>query len=53
MQNNLSPQEKQALVDAVTKGIAYTENGGMPDINNLRAGPTGEMKSIFQFLTKS
>lgn len=46
----MSPQEKQKLVDAVTKAIAYVENGGKPDIDNLRAGPTGEMKSIFQFL---
>lgn len=46
----MSPQEKQALVDAVTKGIAYAENGGKPDIDNLRAGATGEMKSIFQFV---
>ncbi len=35
---------------ALTKGIAYTENSGRPDINNPSAGLSGEMKSIFQFM---
>jgi len=33
----------------ITKAIAYTENGGAPDTTNLKAGKTGEMKSVFQF----
>lgn len=38
-----------ALVDAITKALGYTENGGKPDLSKLTAGRTGEMKSIFQF----
>ncbi len=37
------------LSKAITKGLAYTENGGVPDINNPVAGKTGETKSVFQF----
>jgi len=37
------------LVDAITKALGYTENGGKPDLNRLSAGKTGELKSIFQF----
>jgi len=33
----------------LTKAIAYTENGGKPDIKNTKAGKTGETKSVFQF----
>lgn len=33
----------------IAKGLAYTENGGAPNIENLQAGGSGEMKSIFQF----
>lgn len=33
----------------ITKALAFTENGGQPDVNNTKAGKTGEMKSIFQF----
>lgn len=39
----------QTLVDAITKALGYTENGGKPNLENLSAGRTGEMKSIFQF----
>src|SRR5665213_1914171 len=46
---NLTPQEKDAAVKAITKAIGYAENGGAPNINNPSAGKTGEMKSIFQF----
>ena len=41
--------EKKALTYAITRAIAYTENGGKPDIKNPKAGKTGETKSIFQF----
>ena len=37
------------LANAITKAIAYTENGGAPDISDPSAGKTGEAKSIFQF----
>lgn len=33
----------------ITKALAYTENGGAPNLNSPRAGKTGEMASIFQF----
>lgn len=39
--------EKTALAYAITKALAYTENGGKP--TNPQAGKTGELKSIFQF----
>lgn len=39
----------ELLADALTKGIAYTENGGEPDIEHPKAGKTGEAKSIFQY----
>lgn len=42
----------QNLADAVTKGLAYTENGGKPNIENPSSGKTGEMKSIFQYEPK-
>ena len=35
---------------AIVKAIAYTENGGAPDIGNPSAGQSGEMKSTFQFM---
>lgn len=41
--------DKQLLADSVVKGIAYAENGGKPNLANLSAGKTGEMKSIFQY----
>lgn len=37
------------LANSIVKAFAYTENGGKPDIENPKAGKTGEMKSIFQF----
>lgn len=41
--------ENKPTVESVLKAIAYTENGGKPDINNPVKGKTGEMASIFQF----
>ncbi len=41
--------DKTALTYAITRALAYQENGGKPDLKNLKAGKTGEMKSIFQF----
>ncbi len=37
------------IANAATKALAWTENGGKPDIENPKAGKTGEAKSIFQF----
>ncbi len=37
------------LADAITKGLAYQENGGKLDLNKTSAGQSGEMKSIFQY----
>ena len=39
--------EKTALTYAITKALAYQENGGKP--TTPKAGKTGETKSIFQF----
>lgn len=39
----------QALTLAILKGIAYTENGGKVDLKNVKAGQSGELKSVFQF----
>jgi hypothetical protein len=41
--------EKKALTYAITRAIAYQENGGKLDLSNIKAGKTGETKSIFQF----
>lgn len=41
--------DKEALKKAYTKALAYAENGGAPDVGNLKAGATGELKSVFQF----
>lgn len=41
--------EKTALTYAITKALAYQENGGELNVNNTKAGKTGELKSIFQF----
>lgn len=41
--------ELTLLAQATTKALGYTENGGKPDINNPKAGKSGEAKSIFQF----
>lgn len=46
----MPPQEKEKLVAAITKALGYAENGGKPNLENLQAGKTGEMKSIFQFI---
>jgi len=42
--------DNQQLALLITKALAYTENGGKPDVHNLSAGKSGEMKSMFQFL---
>lgn len=34
---------------AITKALAYTENGGKPSVKNEKKGKTGELKSLFQF----
>lgn len=42
--------DKTALAYAITRALAYQENGGSIDsIKNPKAGKTGELKSIFQF----
>ena len=35
---------------SIVKALAYTENGGQPDVKNLKAGGSGETKSVFQFM---
>lgn len=42
--------ELNKLALAITKALAYTENGGHVSLDSLKAGKSGEMKSIFQFL---
>lgn len=41
--------EKIKKAALIAKALAYTENGGKPRMDKLRAGKTGEMKSLFQF----
>jgi hypothetical protein len=41
--------DKKSQALAILKAIAHTENGGKIDLNNLKAGKTGEAKSLFQF----
>jgi len=41
-------KEKQLMAMAVTKALGYTENGGKPNPKKLRAGKSGELKSVFQ-----
>lgn len=41
--------DKKQRIDAITKALGYTENGGKPDLSKLSAGKSGELKSIFQF----
>lgn len=41
--------EKDLLANSIVKAIAYEENGGKLDIDNTKAGSSGELKSIFQF----
>ncbi len=46
----MNPQDQgDPTVRALTQAIALNENGGKVDLNNLRAGQSGEMKSIFQY----
>lgn len=44
---------KDALTLAILKALAYTENGGKPDLKNTKAGASGELKSVFQFLPET
>ena len=48
MDNTNQQLNPEAL--SIVKALAYTENGGAPDISNLSAGQSGEEKSIFQFM---
>ncbi len=41
--------EKEILADAITKAIAYQENGGKLNLDRPQAGQSGEMRSVFQF----
>jgi hypothetical protein len=41
------------LALAITKALAYTENGGKPDVKNTKAGKSGELKSVWQFLPET
>lgn len=41
--------DKDLVENAIVKAIAYQENGGKPNVKNLSAGKSGELKSIFQF----
>lgn len=41
--------EKTALTYAIARALAYQENGGKPNLNKLKAGQSGELKSIYQF----
>lgn len=34
----------------IIKAIAYTENGGKPNVNKLKSGKSGETKSMLQFM---
>ncbi len=47
----MNPEQEQSnpIADAIFKALAYTENGGKPDIKKPSAGKTGEMASVFQF----
>lgn len=44
----MKPQNP-ALSLALTKAMAYNENGGAPNLKDLSAGQSGELKSIFQY----
>ncbi len=41
--------DKEKLANAIVRAIGYVENGGKPDVNKLKPGASGEMKSVFQF----
>jgi|ERR1700734_234256 len=47
----MTPSNNKPLTEAqlAAKAIAYTENGGKPNLANPSAGKSGELKSIFQF----
>lgn len=45
----MQPNKQITLPQAIARAIAYTENGGKPNLNNPSAGKSGEMKSIFQY----
>lgn len=50
----MQPQQQSAsqnpgLALALTKAIAYTENGGAPNIENPSKGKSGELASIYQY----
>lgn len=45
----MTPTKQITEPQAIAKAIAYTENGGKPNLSNPSAGKSGEMKSIFQF----
>lgn len=45
----MDEQTLTTIANSVTKGLAYTENGGAPDLSNPQPGKSGEMKSIFQY----
>ena len=47
--SSTASQTNPALVAAITKSLAYTENGGAPNLSDPSAGKSGEMASIFQF----
>lgn len=49
MTSSTNMDEKQRKIKAIVKALGYAENGGKPNLNNLQAGKTGELKSIFQF----
>jgi hypothetical protein len=48
-QQQTQDQNIPLMASLVTRALAYTENGGAPNINNPSAGKTGESKSIFQY----
>lgn len=41
--------DKEQTAIRLMKALAYVENGGKPKLTALKAGHSGEMKSIFQF----
>lgn len=42
-------QELDHLSLAITKALAYTENGGKPSVKGEKKGKSGELKSLFQY----
>lgn len=41
--------DNRLIAAAITKAIAYNEQGGKPSLDNPAQGKSGEMKSIFQY----